>query len=430
MKKKIEHQGFTLLEMAIALIVVGFLASSILIGLRFYNAQERQAKTNDAIEESEEALISFYNENGRYPCPAPLDVAETDPDYGFEITAAAGLNEIEYEGRDIDSTITGGDADGEPYVVGAMPFKTILDYDDNLNIIGIGDVTLDKETGKRFAAKHSLDGYNQKITYAVTRSLCEPTNLVRDLSDGVIDVISARVDGEDISLLPDGKYAHFAVISHGKNSLGAYSLNGNEILDCMGTSSEIVEEDDENEDEDASAEQPLSDKKNCNYEANEGVFYSGLRNLGDEDRYFDDKIYFHYGDLKRIWSPVPSVRLDNGTPDDPDDDILLARMQNENDGFVGVGTTDPEEMLHVEGDIQAIEVIAEEYCDESGTCMPAEVIAGEIPAMQCEDGKAVKRIQNNSVECHDPFAGLEFSCPEDFYLQGMRSDGTAVCASF
>ena len=65
------HQvGFTLVEMAIVLLVVGLLLGGLLPTLSSQVEQRRITETNKQLEEIKEALIGFTIINGRLPCPA------------------------------------------------------------------------------------------------------------------------------------------------------------------------------------------------------------------------------------------------------------------------------------------------------------------------------------------------------------------------
>ncbi|TWI69462.1 prepilin-type N-terminal cleavage/methylation domain-containing protein [Pseudoduganella lurida] len=64
------HGGFTLVEIAIVLVVVGLLIGGLLTPLSSQLEQRRTADTQRAMEEAREALIGFAVRNGYLPCPA------------------------------------------------------------------------------------------------------------------------------------------------------------------------------------------------------------------------------------------------------------------------------------------------------------------------------------------------------------------------
>ena len=63
-------RGFSLLELAIALAVVGLLLGGLLIPLSTQIAQRNESATQKQLDEIKEALLGFAAANGRLPCPA------------------------------------------------------------------------------------------------------------------------------------------------------------------------------------------------------------------------------------------------------------------------------------------------------------------------------------------------------------------------
>lgn len=82
------ERGFTLIEMAVAVVVIALLLGSILVPLATQVEQRKISDTRKALEEIREALIGFAIINGRLPCP------DTDSDpaaagYGLEEASCA-----------------------------------------------------------------------------------------------------------------------------------------------------------------------------------------------------------------------------------------------------------------------------------------------------------------------------------------------------
>ena len=68
--KVARSKGFTLIELAVALVVVALLLGSILVPLTTQVQQRKISDTQKALDEIKEALIGFAMTNGRLPCPA------------------------------------------------------------------------------------------------------------------------------------------------------------------------------------------------------------------------------------------------------------------------------------------------------------------------------------------------------------------------
>ncbi len=70
MKLSWRTQGFTLMELAIVLMIVGTLMSGVLVAVSNSTANARITNTRAQLREIEEALYGFAQSQGRLPCPA------------------------------------------------------------------------------------------------------------------------------------------------------------------------------------------------------------------------------------------------------------------------------------------------------------------------------------------------------------------------
>ena len=69
MKMLVRQTGFTLVEMAIALVIIALLIGGMLAPLSTQKEQERRTENQRLLEDVREALIGFAVVNGRLPCP-------------------------------------------------------------------------------------------------------------------------------------------------------------------------------------------------------------------------------------------------------------------------------------------------------------------------------------------------------------------------
>jgi len=76
--------GFTLIEIAIVLVVVGLLLGGLLMPLATQVEVQRRTETEKALKEINEAIIGFALANGRLPCPADPATSNTTFDAGTE----------------------------------------------------------------------------------------------------------------------------------------------------------------------------------------------------------------------------------------------------------------------------------------------------------------------------------------------------------
>lgn len=64
------HKGFSLLEMAVVLIILGFVLGAILAPIQAQRQMLHQSQTENTLEAAKKALIGFAQTKGRLPCPA------------------------------------------------------------------------------------------------------------------------------------------------------------------------------------------------------------------------------------------------------------------------------------------------------------------------------------------------------------------------
>ena len=81
---RLHNNGFSLVELAIVLVIVALLTSGLLLGI---SAQRNATENIDAqhqLENIRDALLGFAMANGRLPCPALQNLANTDTNAGLE----------------------------------------------------------------------------------------------------------------------------------------------------------------------------------------------------------------------------------------------------------------------------------------------------------------------------------------------------------
>ncbi|BCB25558.1 hypothetical protein SKTS_04440 [Sulfurimicrobium lacus] len=65
-----KNEGFSLIELAIVLVVVALLLGGLLVPLTMQIEQQKTKETQKILEDAKEAIIGFAIANGRLPCPA------------------------------------------------------------------------------------------------------------------------------------------------------------------------------------------------------------------------------------------------------------------------------------------------------------------------------------------------------------------------
>ena len=79
-KNHSSQYGFTLVEMAIVLVILGFVLGALLLPLQAQREQAAFAQTNITLDNAKQALLGFAQRNGRLPCPATNNGTATFPD--------------------------------------------------------------------------------------------------------------------------------------------------------------------------------------------------------------------------------------------------------------------------------------------------------------------------------------------------------------
>lgn len=161
--------GFTLLELAVVLLIVSLLAGSLATGLSAYHARHAEVATDEALAEAQDALLGYVVRKGFFPCPAK--------------SASDGAEDR-------------GDG-GCARRVGLLPWTTL----------GI----------------QGLDGWSHRLRYALTPAYAYS---ITSVEDGDIVIKTRRPDGSELTLTTTGGMTPVVILSHGANGLGATDQEG------------------------------------------------------------------------------------------------------------------------------------------------------------------------------------------------------------
>ena len=178
--------GFTLIELAIALAIVGLLLGMLIVPLSTQVDQQRMSDTQKQLNLMSDAILGFAVANGRLPCPATPGTAST--------TAGAGLENKGVPTCNINE--------------GVVPWATL----------GLPET----------------DAWGRRFTYRVTAAFADdPT--------GGLQASLALTDSGTITITTGGAApvnitttAAAVIVSHGKNGLGAYKSDGAQLAGAAG----------------------------------------------------------------------------------------------------------------------------------------------------------------------------------------------------
>ena len=409
-----KQDGFTMLELALVLIISGFTMLMLAEFMRVYTINGRIEATLENTKTSQQALREFFVVQKRYPCPADPTLVPGNAEYGLE--KCRSNIDIQNNPDDCTSTDIGpfplectfqfsrdGDDNGNPDVVmiGIIPFRTL--YNEVIDT--------------PFYEVNRKDGYGVNLSYAVTEQMTYRSHNLNNPTNPNTGAIRV-VDENRISVVIPDDSAHYVLFSHGENGRGGYTQSGNMIDDCLVDAVVIT---------DPPVEAPAGpfgagieiEIENCDNQ--DAIFVQGIQSLADNDDFYDDILVFNRPERSPLWTRSIS-------PDVPDGESWI---HNTNRGFVGVGLTDPEQHLHIDNNLTA-EVTASgiEYCGngaDATTCVIPARIAGS--GSICPNAnEAAYAIQDNQVVCREVEWTLPtVGCPSGEYLVGFSNRGTPLC---
>ncbi len=205
-----KQQGFSLIEMAVVLMIVALLLGGLLPTISSQIEQKNRNETRKQLDEIQQALVGYVLANGRLPCPADGTKVSGQATAGQEVTTGAGPTLV-------CTNITSGMA------WGVLPWATL----------GVSETDA---WGRRFTYRVTPD-FADAIALP-TYTGCTPTTppalaSFALCSNGNLNILSAATGGTNIaSNIPA------VIISHGINGLGAYNPTGLQVLPVPLTTSD------------------------------------------------------------------------------------------------------------------------------------------------------------------------------------------------
>ena len=182
-------RAFSLLELAIALMITGMVAGMVMKLSTTTDRNECYAASKAQVTKIKEAIDRFALSNRRFPLPARRYVGTDSPLYGKEVKPG--------EITDLDSVTNNGTI----AVFGTVPYAAL-------------GLTMDD----------AIDCWGNRLTYVVTEALTNQDGFTNE-TEGAITISvaqNARISTKEPGT-PDG--FGYAVIVHGEDQLGAVKAN-------------------------------------------------------------------------------------------------------------------------------------------------------------------------------------------------------------
>ena len=369
--------GFSLVEVSIVIMILALIFGSGMALYHQYRVEKDWTETEKDMDMILNKIGGFRTVYGRYPCPASPTAAPGDEEYGHENADCKARIAADLGTCDNGVCTYASNNPGKTVLIGSLPFK-ILNLQES----------------------ESYDSHLNRITYAVTYDLTGSDSVL--MADGGISIND--IDGNN--LISPEHTAHFAIISHGPNKIGAYSKGGILSADCdSGSSAE-----EENCDADTTF---VSAEVNENYDDRIGYFSSVPL---DEWRVGDTETTQNDIMLKN----TSGIAIGASTSDDlstSDKTKLERNTIDEDDDVKGIVKTRNESKFYLDR-------LCTESASSTDECFPADLIAGEHEDMQCPEGQYLVKIAGKQAICNDE---IFISCPEGDFVKGINNEGKIRC---
>lgn len=238
--------GFTLVEMAIVLLIIGLTATMFLqVSSATRDAQNRLL-VRTKLTNIDTALANFVARNQRLPCPADGAIPAANPGAGIEKFNAAGAclpanNQTDGVIPWATLNLTLADATDpwnaiftyrvDPQLAGAAPTKPLLMNMSYCDPAGTG-FTATAPANYFGACATPLTTPTRPTFCLTTPANCtSPTHFLNGKGLNVSDTINAV----PLNAIANGTGAAYVLISHGPNGTGAHNSNGGVVQPANGT---------------------------------------------------------------------------------------------------------------------------------------------------------------------------------------------------
>lgn len=398
-----KNRGFTLIEIAIGLIVIGLLTLPLIELYKIQLASEKETYNEGLFTRVRNKINEFVIDNGRYPIPASLLVGPDDALYGAEATAFMPCPSWPTP-TGVCRTVAGSSV-----LIGAVPTEALGMH-----------------------PQEGLDYWGNKVLYAVDQGKTAA------YSPTVLGDVNVQGFGEVGAGLLAADQFDFILLSHGESGGGAYAEYGAQVQPCPGVAAGL-------------------DGENCDFDAD---FIMRENNATANDlgggiatnliagvNFYDDYTLEQNAIPLDLW--YQSL-----------DDSIFALTTS---ARIGIGTEDPLAKVHVVGDLNADAILTDAICRNGGECFDPNLIAGISADMNCDlntlaGNEPILWLANSQVYCATPVdsagnildngmpdGGLEFAFPENTtpgtgfgridcadtaqLMVGIDANGDPVCAT-
>jgi type II secretory pathway pseudopilin PulG len=430
-----EQSGYSLLQMAMALLVFGVISVSIVQVYGLYKKQKDFILNEERVEMAVQKIQLYRQVFGTYPCPAPLTALRTDASYGRPSdcnnllpapiatgTCSGGIC-VQTTARDLN-----GDGD-------------TLDPNENIRVRtgGIPFRELQMEE------KATFDAYGSRLTYALTETMGRVGIAVDDTVGGI-----AIVDETNTSMVQPSGSASFIILSHGPNRIGAFNASTGLVQVACPTGSPAAS---------GVGETGFLDAENCYNTAAIPTIPKFVNSLVSDGTgaFFDDTVQYFATAENKLWRRITDVGASSEdiTALSPSGvgvgkflsglggDALSVQQSavNTTTGqILSANTTDPSAShgaLEITGDgVRPLKSEFGQFCsfDNPNKCFQLQDFNSNVavaPSIKCDANRGlyISGITSNNTNAVADCKGVRYQCPLGQVLMGQNPDGTPLCAN-
>lgn len=423
-----DQKGLTLIDVSVALMIIGLLVTPVLYALKEYKADRVSDDTTQNIAAVDTAIRNYFLANGFYPCPANPAINIDDP--VAAVAATHGISQVNLTPGSEGACLminAGGVAEGSvPHTELGLDVSQIYDGWGNKILYAvdpsrassIAAAAITAPAPPNFAPPPAAGNGIVINEIPLVPNPALPLGAPEcNLTDAQIcaNAIAGYAPGTPAPCNPAFIYppiapttgVHYTLLSHGSDGRGAFNAAGNPV---PGAACGAVSADDANCDGDDTYQ-----SRQCTSNDIVGA------------NYYDDYIV-NFASQKTT-NPVAMISESEGNPDG-----MGIGMQ-----FTGINNDDPQREVDVIGNIKITDIDgitgddkdgaarADDYCDITGdNCFDASLIGGSVLLSPCPEGQTMIGIRNNAAEC-EPVLSETFTaqdCPNGI---SSITGGTPTC---
>jgi type II secretory pathway pseudopilin PulG len=240
--------GFTLVEMALVLVLVGLLAFLFLPMGRVMQEQAKIKETRAKLDAIEAAMVRYVMLNERLPCPADGQLPDSNPNAGVELNTSpqpnTGCNPEALTRPVVPWRALGLTADDAVDAWGTRityrPWMTNAIADRSLTTNAINCAAV---TGKPLKARPPTGSGSDSWEALLTNAACQVTPPNNNPGHRVLTKVTGGSSLANPDTSTNGKTgAAYVLISHGPNQCGGYTRSGSYQTQCAGTPASLDEQ--------------------------------------------------------------------------------------------------------------------------------------------------------------------------------------------